>query len=181
MHPNFLTTLRFLTGMFSAFLFSIDNFYWRWEAILILTISLLLDRADGEFARQTGRTSKFGHKYDLVADGVSNAALFAGIGYGMPSNSLGGYAMEVGMAAGIAILGTEFLVMRAHDTGIKNTKDIGNFYGFDPDDGMFLVPVVLAFHWENALLIITVIGAIISLLVTLVMVVRGSKNSAGKL
>ena len=146
----------------------------------MLIISLLLDRADGEFARQSDRTSQFGHKFDLVADGICNAALFIGIGFGIPFTSLSGYAVEMGLAAGILILATEFLVMRAHDAGIKNTKDIGNFYGVDPDDGMFLVPVMLAFHWENALLIMAVIGALISFLFILGLVVCGSNSSAGK-
>ena len=174
-HPNHLTTLRLVTGVGAAVLFALGDPAWRWEAIALLVVSLLFDRADGELARQTGRTSRFGHVYDLFADGASNAALFTGIGLGLPDSALGGWGAAIGIAAGIAVVGAEFLVMRAHDTGAQNTKDMGNFFGFDPDDGMFLVPVALAFGWDAPLVVVAAIGASIAVLILFMILLRGPK------
>jgi phosphatidylglycerophosphate synthase len=42
---------------------------WLW------LLSAFLDRADGELARVSGKTSPWGHKYDMVAD-IGVTALF---------------------------------------------------------------------------------------------------------
>ena len=48
-----------------------------------LLVSLLLDRADGELARQTGRSSLGGYRYDLVCDCIGNIVAFIGLGIGL--------------------------------------------------------------------------------------------------
>lgn len=175
LQPNYLTTGRLVTGAAAAAAFAFGGAEWKVAGIVILFLSLLLDRADGELARQTGRTSRFGHLYDLFADGASNAMLFAGIGYGLPAEALGGYGLLAGLVAGAAVVLAELLVMQVHETGIKDTSDLGGFYGFDPDDGMFLVPVALALGWDAPLIAVAAIGASIATVVLLVLYLRGAK------
>jgi hypothetical protein len=43
-------------------------------------VSFLLDRADGELARQTGKCSAVGHRFDLCSDYAANATIFLGLG-----------------------------------------------------------------------------------------------------
>ena len=50
-------------------------------AALLVQLKTLLDNADGQLARRTGRTSAFGRYLDSELDLVVNAALFAAVGW----------------------------------------------------------------------------------------------------
>jgi archaetidylinositol phosphate synthase len=62
-------------------------------AAALVQLKTLLDNADGQLARLTGRTSTFGRYLDSEVDLVVNAALFAAIGRhaGMPGAGLVGF------------------------------------------------------------------------------------------
>src|SRR5215213_4275909 len=78
--PNHITTLRLVTGIAAALAFAQGEELWLAVGGGIFIVSMLLDRADGELARQTGRASVGGHRYDLVSDSASNIIAFIGIG-----------------------------------------------------------------------------------------------------
>jgi phosphatidylglycerophosphate synthase len=157
--PNHLTTLRLVTGIAAAVAFAFPAPEWQAEGIAILIVSLLLDRADGELARLSGRISRSGHRYDLVADGISNGAVFVGIGAGLAHGAFGHLALALGIIAGVSFLLAEFLLMRLDRNGVKSTANLGGRWGFDPDDAMFLVPLVLAFGWGETVLVAAAIAA----------------------
>lgn len=161
-----------MTGFAAAAAFASGDPAWHWTGIGLMVVSLFLDRADGELARQTGQMSRFGHLYDLVADGSANAAIFVGIGLGLPAAALNGWGLELGIIAGIAVVAAELLVMRLDATGQQKTSDMGGFWGFDADDAMFLVPVALAFGWNAPLILAAAIGASLAALVMLILLVR---------
>jgi len=60
-----------------------------------------MDRADGELARLSGKSSRFGAIYDLVTDAICNAALFIGLGVAAMNGELGGWGLLMGVVAGI--------------------------------------------------------------------------------
>jgi phosphatidylglycerophosphate synthase len=62
-------------------------------AALLVQLKTLLDNADGQLARLTGRTSAFGRYLDSEVDLLVNAALFAaaGWGYGQPALAAAGF------------------------------------------------------------------------------------------
>ena len=62
-------------------------------AALLVQLKTLLDNADGQLARLTGRTSAFGRYLDSEVDLLVNAALFAGLGWttGSPALALAGF------------------------------------------------------------------------------------------
>ena len=62
-------------------------------AALLVQLKTLLDNADGQLARLTGRTSAFGRYLDSEVDLVVNAALFTGLGwtFGQPALALAGF------------------------------------------------------------------------------------------
>ena len=62
------------------------------------------DHTDGELARLSGKTSRFGHHYDLASDALVTVGLFVGLGYGLET-SLGGQATAYGIVAGLAVVG----------------------------------------------------------------------------
>jgi archaetidylinositol phosphate synthase len=131
----------------------------------VLVVSLFLDRADGELARQSGKTSQGGHLYDLIADGTSNAAVFIGIGIGLSQAGHPSWMVVLGVFAGIAVAIAELLVMRLDSAGVRSSADLGGRWGLDPDDGMFVVPVAMFLGWGEPLLGLAAIGGSMAVIV----------------
>jgi phosphatidylglycerophosphate synthase len=52
-----------------------------WPAAVLLQVKTLLDNADGQLARVTGRVTLVGRYLDTLADLLVNAAVFAALGY----------------------------------------------------------------------------------------------------
>ena len=71
-------------------------------AAVLLQLKTILDNADGQLARATGRVSALGRYLDSLFDLVTNAALFAAIGYltGRPWLALAGFlALTLALSA----------------------------------------------------------------------------------
>lgn len=81
--PSHLTTLRLVTGIGASGAFAAGAEDARMIGVAMMAVSLLLDRADGELARQAGKMSQAGPRYDLIAYGLSNGSVFIGIGIGL--------------------------------------------------------------------------------------------------
>jgi len=163
--PNHLTTLRLVTGIAAAIAFAMGIAVWQMVGAGVLVVSLFLDRADGELARQSGKMSPGGHLYDLIADGTSNAAVFIGIGVGLSQAGHASWLIVLGVFAGIAVACAELLVMRLDSAGVRSSADLGGRWGFDPDDGMFVVPVAMFFGWGEPLLVLAAIGGSMAVIV----------------
>jgi archaetidylinositol phosphate synthase len=142
--PNHVTTVSLLTGLAAAGLFAAGGALAHLGAVLF-ALALVLDHADGELARMTGRTSRFGHYYDLVADGVVLTAVFMGIGLGLPIGALDGWAAELGVLAGVSI--AIIISLRAEierRLGKAATRQ-PNLLGFAVEDVLYLlVPITWA-------------------------------------
>ena len=78
--PNHVTGVRIVTALMSAAAYAQGTQQGIWIGSALFVFSALLDRADGELARTTGRTSSGGHRLDLVSDFMSNAMVFVGMG-----------------------------------------------------------------------------------------------------
>lgn len=164
--PNHLTTLRLATGLTAAAAFAVGEYAWTLAGSAIFVLSVLLDRADGDLARISGKTSWVGHIYDFVADGTSNTAVFVGIGFGLGASALGGWAPVLGLIAGGSVALTEWLVVRLDAMG-ESSASLGGFAGFDPDDAILIVPVAMAFGWGVPLIVAAAVGAPVAALVFL--------------
>jgi phosphatidylglycerophosphate synthase len=176
--PNHLTTLRLATGIGAACAFAVGTADATLVGAAVMTLSLFLDRADGELARQSGKMSQAGHRYDLIADGLSNGVVFLGIGIGLLDSALGLWAVALGFVTGAAAISGELLLMRMDTLGLQNTAQLGGWWGFDPDDGMFLVPITVALGFALELLILAAVGAVIAALIFLIMLWRRSGSGA---
>jgi len=140
--PNQITTLRLVTGLAAALAFAQGGTVWPDIGAAIFVVSMLLDRADGELARQTGQSSVWGYRYDLFCDFVAGAATFVGIGWGlMPV--LGPMALGLGVAAGtgMAALFWELNVFKL--VSLKPYSLFGGRLEADPDDAMIFVPILV--------------------------------------
>jgi phosphatidylglycerophosphate synthase len=157
--PNQVTTLRLVAGLAAAGAFAAGTETWRdWGAGLFL-LSMFLDRADGELARLSGKTSPWGHRYDLVSDGLCNTLAFIGLGIGLWSGPFGGWAPFMGFAAGLAVAGILWLVMRLEELHGARAGELAGAASFDPDDGLLAVPILVWLGLSDWLLAAAAIGA----------------------
>ena len=122
-------------------------------------LSMLLDRADGELARQSGKSSPWGHTYDLVSDTCCNAVAFLGLGVGLRDGTCGAWAPVMGLAAGLAIAGILWLVMKMEQRHGARAGELGPIAGFDPDDALLVLPLLVWFGQSEGLLVAASLGA----------------------
>ncbi len=157
--PNHVTTLRLLAGLGAAAAFAVPEGSWKDIGAGLFVVSMVLDRADGELARLSGKTSAWGHKYDLVSDALCNGLAFLGLGIGLMQSDLGAWAALLGALAGSAIAAVLWLVIWAEQLAGERAAELGSFAGFDPDDTMLAVPIGVWLGFEYGLLIAASIGA----------------------
>ena len=138
LQPNTVTMVRITMAVTAAGCFAAGPSLLGAGCVLFAG-SALLDRVDGELARQTGRFSNWGHRLDLVGDCSADALTFIGLGYGSRLGPLAFWAPLLGLSAGTSIVALfwQFNVRRY----VAATISAGRL--FDPDDAMFLVPFLL--------------------------------------
>lgn len=157
--PNQITSVRLVTGIGAAVLFALGpDPYAYWAGALFL-LSMLLDRADGELARIGGKSTPWGHSYDLVSDALCNSLVFVGIGVGLRHGALGAAAIPMGLAAGAAIGFVLWLMLRIEDRTGQRGAHFTSVAGFDPDDAMLIVPLSAFLGLTEPLLVAAVVGA----------------------
>ena len=150
--PNQLTTVRLATGIAAAAAVGSGVEPWLDVGAGLFVFSVLLDRADGDLARLTGRTSPGGHKYDLVADAVSNALILFGLGVGLRDGGFGLMAVPMGALAGAAVAAILWMVMRMEELKGHRAGELPSFWGFDADDAVLLIPVLIWLDQAEGLL-----------------------------
>ncbi len=155
--PNHLTTLRLLSGLAAAGAFAAGTYFWTVWGGVLFAVSALLDRADGELARLTGKMSNWGHWFDLYCDSIVNVAIFLGIGIGLTDSALGHWGWKMGVLSGSSIAATFWIVFRLHESGSTPSEAFNAPDGFDFDDALFLVCL---FAWFDGLLPLLVLASV---------------------
>ncbi|HEX7854532.1 MAG TPA: CDP-alcohol phosphatidyltransferase family protein [Sphingobium sp.] len=162
--PNHITTLRLLTGLLAACLFAAGSAPWMAIGGGVFILSMLLDRADGELARQTGQMSLRGYRYDLASDCIASVATFVGLGVGMTAVH-GPASIWIGLLGGVGI-GVLFFELNVLKLGEVRGYDLAEGLTVDPDDAMIFVPVLI---WLGLAWPMTIAAAIITPLASLVL------------
>ncbi len=134
--PNHLSILRLLTALAAAGCFAHGSLRALWIGSALFACSAMLDRADGEFARQTGRFTRLGHRLDLVGDCLADALAFLALGVGARNGALGPFAPVLGSLAGASVVAL-FLQLNSRGRSEPVIRLV------DPDDAILLVPVLL--------------------------------------
>lgn len=137
--PNGLTTLGLLSSLTAAWLMASGD---PGRAALgggLFMLGVLVDHMDGEFARLTGLTSRFGHYYDHVAAGLGYVSLFAGLGVGLRASWLDGWAPVAGALAAGSIAAVFVIRVFLEETSGKAMVAQGNWLGFEPEDLLYTV------------------------------------------
>lgn len=173
--PNHITTLRLLTGIAAALAFAQGGAVWPAVGGGVFLLSMLLDRADGELARQTRRSTPGGHRYDLVSDCASNVIAFVGIGVGA-APTLGVLGPLLGVLAGLGI-GALFWQLNALKlVELRPYSAWNDRFNADPDDAMVFVPLLV---WAGAAVPTLIAAAAITPLAALWIGFAGSRAAAG--
>jgi archaetidylinositol phosphate synthase len=137
--PNHITTVRVVTGLAACLCLALGTRAGTGWGGALWIFSAFLDRVDGELARLGNLSSPIGHLYDTYSDILVNALLFVAIGVGLRQSWLGGWAMPVGLLAGLSLLLASVLshlLERRSPPGVKAYTGGG---GFDPEDALYLM------------------------------------------
>jgi phosphatidylglycerophosphate synthase len=164
-HPNVLTTLRLLVGMTGAVLFATGSAFNL--AAIFIVLSNFLDHTDGELARMSGKTSRFGHNYDLASDALVTVGMFIGLGLGLTAE-LGSRSIIFGAIAGLAVAGIFHLrniIEARHGKTATRQATLG---GFETEDVLYLIPLVTLTGQQATFLTAAAVGAPIALAIVIV-------------
>lgn len=158
--PNQVTAARLFTGIAAAALIATGQPLLTDFGALVLLLSMVLDRADGELARLTGKISASGHRFDLLSDAFCNSITFVAVGIGLRDGSILGYwAIPMGAIAGICIALNLWMVVGMEQVKGSRAGELKSLWGFDADDGMMLVPVFLWMGLDVVVMILAFICA----------------------
>jgi archaetidylinositol phosphate synthase len=158
-NPNHLTTVRLLTGLAAAVAIAIGDVIWANIGAWLFALSNFLDHTDGELARLSGKSSKWGHQYDLASDAIIHIVLFVCIGYGLREGKFGWWALLMGIGSGVSVACIFHLRNQMEQRLGKDASRQPNFAGFDIEDVLYLFPIVTLLNGLEPLLIAATIGA----------------------
>ncbi len=136
--PNHVTGLRVATALVAAAAFSVGSVQEIRLGSVLFVVSALLDRADGELARQTGRFSRWGHVFDLAGDCSADALAMLAIGAGATGSWLGWWAPFLGVSGAIST-GVIFWQLN-HPS--QRPLGVSTHRLFDADDAVLGIPLL---------------------------------------
>jgi archaetidylinositol phosphate synthase len=160
--PNQLTLVRFLVGAAGALMFALGE--RPNVAALLIVLSNFLDHTDGELARMSGKSSRFGHYFDLASDALVTVGMFVGMGIGLVGQ-LGSSAAWMGCSAGLAVAGIFHLRNVIENRHGKTATKQPRFGGFEAEDVLYLIPLVTFADALDGFLRAAAIGAPLALLI----------------
>lgn len=176
-HPNHFTTIRLLVGVAGASAFA--SGVWPNLGAALVVLSNFLDHTDGEFARMSGKTSRFGHYYDLASDALVTVGLFAGIGIGLAQDDESVLEMILGLIAGGAVAMIFHLRNQMESAHGKEATRQPHWAGFEAEDVLYLMPLVTLCGGLTWFLYAAAVGAPLACLLVAVSYARVMREPRG--
>ena len=166
--PNHLTSLRLVTGIAACFSFAIGDKNWDFWGGWLWLLSAFLDRADGELARNGGKITTGGHKFDMISDITVTSLFFIGTGIGLRHTEFGNITIFAGMLGAIGVFAAEYLA-ESIDQLNKETGDkaYAGLWGFDFDDILYLFAPIVWLGWQLPFILGASVGAPVFAIYTL--------------
>ncbi len=158
-HPNHVTTLGLAVGLAAATSYARGTPGAADAGALGYVVSAILDHADGELARLTGKTSSFGHSYDRAADLTVKLSLFAGMGLSVRHGQLGWMGPVFGITAGLAVITIFSLRSAMARWRGRAAFDQPSWGGFEIEDILYLVAPVTWLGWLEPFVVAAGMGA----------------------
>jgi len=157
--PNHLTTLRLAVGLAGAVGLAFGSYRAANIGAFLIALSNFVDHTDGELARISGRTSRFGHVYDLACDAIVTVLLFTCLGVGAASAAAAVPTGVLGAAAGVAVATIFYFRMRIESLAGKRNVEQSFVGGFETEDVLYLLPLVTLFDLATPFLVAASVGA----------------------
>ncbi len=158
LHPNHLTTLALVTGVGAALLYARATPLSVHLGAACWVVACILDHADGEFARLTGKVSAFGHRYDRAADLIVKLSLFAGMGASLRHGPLQHWGLPLGLIGGASLVAIFLLrgaMARRHGPRAIRQPARG---GFELEDILYVIAPLTWMGWLGPFLVCVAIG-----------------------
>jgi phosphatidylglycerophosphate synthase len=155
--PNYFTTLRLIVGLASCVAFASGR--WPNLGSVLFALSNFLDHTDGELARMSDKTTRFGHLYDLTSDALIHILLFVSIGIGLWNMGSGVWTIPAGILAGLAVAAIFQLRHEIEERLGKMASRQPNFAGFEAEDVLYLLLLVTLAECLEPFLIAAAVGA----------------------
>ena len=173
--PNQLTVVTLLVALAGAGLLATgEAMAMNWGAGLFV-LARFLDHFDGELARQKNMKSRLGYYLDYITGGLSYAALFFGIGWGLKSGALGIWAVvlgSIGAAVAIASMFFNLGIDKAAKLEDGATTGYPSVAGFELEDGIYLLAPITWLGWIEPFFVLCGLGASVYTLWTLSALIR---------
>ena len=159
LHPNHLTSFRALVGLLACAFFALGGSPWIHLGAGLFIFSNFLDHTDGEFARISGKTSKFGHQYDVFCDTIIHILAFISIGVGLINSHLGFFALIMGGISGVFVGGLFFIFQLLEARTQIKQAGLPRVGRFDFEDVLYVVGPIIWLGGIMPLLYAAAIGA----------------------
>ncbi len=154
--PNHVTSLFLFVGLLGGWFFAQGGSAIHLGAALFV-LSTFIDHMDGELARMTNQTSRFGALFDLAAGGLVHVVLFCAMGAGLSGGAFGAWTLLMGLVAGLAVAAIFALRFELERRGSSDAVRQPKFAGFEIEDVMYLVAPIT---WLGGLLPFLVVASI---------------------
>ncbi len=156
--PNMITTVGLLAGLGAIVCYALGDSLVHLGAALFMA-AYVIDHADGELARLTGKTSEFGHYYDLIVDGLVVGGVFVAMGLGLQDQMWAVPPAWLGVIAGISIALIFVLRLEMERRFSKAATRQPNIWGVEAQDVLYLIGPITWFGWLEGFLTLAAIGA----------------------
>lgn len=161
--PNQITGFSLVLSLAGAGLLAWDEgSSIHWGAGIFL-ISRFIDHMDGELARLTGQTSRFGYFFDGIVGVIAYAALFIGMGVGLWRGGAEIWTVILPVVAGIAITINAALQFRMEATLDNPPPTYPSWGPFELEDGVYLIGPIVWLGYLYPLFLVGCFGTIVFL------------------
>ena len=176
--PNHITTVRLLLGLAACGLFAVGTRPEILYAAGLFMLSNFVDHMDGELARLTGKSSRFGYHFDNYSDAVIHVALFLCIGIGLQGSWIGDWAPWLGLIAGVSVSTLFLLFWRIEQRAGTRQARQPMFKGFHLEDTMYFIGPIT---WGGGLIVLLLAGVGLAPLYAIWLICRERRLLFGRL
>ncbi len=137
--PNHLTTFALILSIGACAGFATGHQAWMNAAAGMFMVSRVLDNMDGALARAQERSSRFGERYDQIADTLGYVLIFIGIAIGLRDQMSGVWLLALVAPAVVGGVSNTIIRVRAESRLRRSLPAFRTFAGFELHDGIYLI------------------------------------------
>jgi len=139
LHPNHVTLLSLLLGVGCGAFFILGQPGVEDFAVAVFMMAVLVDHMDGELARMSGKTSRFGHFFDYAVGSLNYTILFCSIGIALYRWTGASEALVFGIVAGLSNILIVWLRLKMELKYGPETVEHPSSSGFEIEDFIYLI------------------------------------------